>query len=398
MSKKKINVSVVGCSLVDCVYADVDFSSAAFRKYSSVNNGDGGLVPGQLVFMESLEKFSGVSARQLMSELTDNKLVPARNVGGPAVVAAINASQLCCNYPAEIKFYGARGRDESADFIDSIVSQTPLDVTNYVKIDGATPSTQVLSDPTYHDGKGERTFINVIGAANNYMPEDIGDEFYQSDVLFFSATALMPPLHDALTGLLKKAKAAGKITMVSTVFDFRNEMRDPEGRWPLGESDESYKYIDLLAIDWDEARRMSGEEELEKIVGFFADRGVSSLFITHGAKDFFVYSDGRLFTQKALSALPVNLLVNEDLAKYPERRGDTTGCGDNFAGGLLTSLIMQLSDGKEPGNLDWHDAAAWAGASGGFACFCLGGTYLEKAPGEKYELVKRYYDYYMANQ
>ena len=35
-----------------------------------------------------------------------------------ALVAAINASQLCCNYPAEIKFYGARGRDESADFID----------------------------------------------------------------------------------------------------------------------------------------------------------------------------------------------------------------------------------------------------------------------------------------
>ena len=52
--------------------------------------------------------------------------------------------------------------------------------------------------------------------------------------------------------------------MVATVFDFRNEMRDPNGRWPLGESEESYKYIDLLAVDWDEARRLSGEEELER--------------------------------------------------------------------------------------------------------------------------------------
>ena len=398
MSKKNISVSVVGCSLVDCVYAKVDFNSEAFRKYSSQSNGDGGLVAGQLVFMESLEKFAGVPASQILSELTDNQPVSGRNVGGPAVVAAINAAQLCCNYPVKVNFYGARGKDEGSQFIESIVKQTPLDISNYICVDEPTPSTQVLSDPNYHDGKGERTFINVIGAANSYTPENLGDEFFDADVLFFSATALMPPMHDNLTSLLKRGKAAGKINMVATVFDFRNEMRDPKGRWPLGESDESYKYIDVLAVDWDEARRMSGEEELEKIVGFFADRGVSSMLITHGAKNFHVYSDGRLFNKVELSSWKVNELVNEDLAKYPERRGDTTGCGDNFAGGLLASLIMQLSEGKVPGELDMRTAAAWADASGGFACFCLGGTYLEKAPGEKYAAVKRYSDYYLANQ
>ena len=55
MSKKPVTVSVTGCSLVDCVYANVNFASDAFKKYSSVKPGDGGLVPGQLVFMESLE-------------------------------------------------------------------------------------------------------------------------------------------------------------------------------------------------------------------------------------------------------------------------------------------------------------------------------------------------------
>ena len=251
MDKKKLTVSVVGCSLVDCVYAQVDFGSEAFRKYSSKANGDGGLVPGQLVFMESLEKFSGVPAGQLLAELTGNAPVSGRNVGGPAVVAAINAAQLCCNYPVKVKFYGARGNDEGSDFIESILVQTPLDITNYRRGSGATPSTQVLSDPTYHDGKGERTFINVIGAANNYLPQDLGDDFYQSNVLVFSATALLPPLHDNLTSMLKRGKELGKINMVSTVFDFRNEMRAPQGRWPLGESDDSYKYIDLLAVDWD---------------------------------------------------------------------------------------------------------------------------------------------------
>ena len=95
MSKKPVTVSVTGCSLVDCVYANVNFASEAFKKYSSVKPGDGGLVPGQLVFMESLEKFTGVPALQMLSELTDNAPVSARNVGGPAIVAAINAAQLC---------------------------------------------------------------------------------------------------------------------------------------------------------------------------------------------------------------------------------------------------------------------------------------------------------------
>lgn len=398
MSKKNITASVAGCSLVDCVYAKVDFNSEAFRKYSSITQGDGGLVPGQLVFMESLEKFTGVPADQLLKELTGNAPVSGRNVGGPAVVAAINAAQLCCNYPAKIKFYGVRGRDEGSDFIYSIVSQTPLDTENYICVDAPTPSTQVLSDPNHHNGKGERTFINVVGAANTYGAESLGKDFFDSDVIFFSATALLPKLHDQLTGPLKQAKASGKVTMVATVFDFRNEMRDPKGRWPLGESEETYKYIDLLAVDWDEARRLSGEEELEKIVNYFATRGVSSVCITHGAKNFHVYSDGRLFKKVDLASWPVNELVNEDLAKYPEQRGDTTGCGDNFAGGLLASLVMQLSEGKQPGELDMRTAAAWADASGGFACFCLGGTYLEKAPGEKYAKVKRYCDYYLANQ
>ncbi len=391
---KNVSVSVTGCSLADCVYTQVDFNSEAFRKYSSRTPGDGGLVPGQLVFMESLEKFAGEPARQVLRNLTAGAAPAARNVGGPAIVAAINAAQLAWREPVTVKFYGALGEDETADFIEGVVRRTPVEMTHYRRLPGATPSTQVLSDPTYHDHKGERTFVNVIGAAGNYTPERLDDEFYASDVLLFSATALVPELHDHLTTLLARGRAAGKINMVSTVFDFRNEMRDPRGRWPLGESEESYRYIDLLAIDWDEARRLSGEEELESIVAFFRTRGVSSLFITHGAKDFYLYSDGRLFCATELTALPINTLVNQDLTAHPEKRGDTTGCGDNFAGGLLASLVMQLASGKQPGELDIFDAAAWGGASGGFACFCVGGTFLEQSAGEKYNHVLRYREAY----
>ncbi|MFA7185716.1 MAG: hypothetical protein WC082_12515, partial [Victivallales bacterium] len=80
---------------------------------------------------------------------------------------------------------------------------------------------------------------------------------------------------------------------------------------------------------------------------------------------------------------------------HPEKRGDTTGCGDNFAGGALTSVVKQLLAGRQAGELEILDACAWACASGGFACFTLGGTYLENVPGEKLGKVKPFYEAYL---
>jgi sugar/nucleoside kinase (ribokinase family) len=63
-------------------------------------------------------------------------------------------------------------------------------------------------------------------------------------------------------------------------------------------------------------------------------------------------------------------------------RGDTTGCGDNFAGGIITSLAMQLNNITK-GNFSLPEAISWGISSGGFCCFTVGGTYLEKFSGEK---------------
>jgi sugar/nucleoside kinase (ribokinase family) len=73
--------------------------------------------------------------------------------------------------------------------------------------------------------------------------------------------------------------------------------------------------------------------------------------------------------------------------------GDTTGCGDNFAGGIIASAAWQLRY-KKPGELDIIDACAWGIASGGFTCFYIGGTYLEWSKGEKFNLVNPYYELY----
>lgn len=391
-----MKVNVCGCALMDHLFTNVSFSSGEIGPFLSRQDGDGGIAPGKLVFAEDLEQFAGQPYDGILSRITGGKSPDAVNLGGPGIVGAINAAQILSGTNAVFSFYGACGDDETGSRLLSIAGKTPLDLSHYCVLPGLpSPSTDVLSDPSFHQGKGERSFINRIGAAAGLDRAMLGAVFFDADVLWFAATALTPALHDSLTPLLKHGKDAGKINVVSTVFDFRSEKKDPVGPWKLGESAESYRCIDLLIVDHDEALRLSGTRSLEEAFTFFRENGVSSFFITHGAKDFFAWSDGRLFKKtNGVLSLPVSALADQDMAEHPERRGDTTGCGDNFAGGIVASLVRQLMDSIAPGDVSAIDAAAWAAASGGAACFCKGGTFIEKFPGEKRVILSRYADAY----
>ncbi len=391
----QFKVSATGCSLADYLYTGIDFSSDSFKKYLSRKEGDGGLNPGHLVFVSDLEKFSGKDFPSILEELTGGREFAGFNLGGPAIVAVINAAQLLYGSDVEFDFYGALGQDDTAERILDIVGKTPVNISNYTKRPGTSPYTRVLSDPDYHDGKGERTFINNVGACENYTPEMLAADFFKADVLFFGATALVPGIHDNLTSMLKRGKENNCVNIVSTVFDFRNEKNNPDRRWPLGESDESFKLIDLLIVDWDEALKISGKTNFVDAAQFFIDMGLKSFIITHGAHDFFVWSNGGFFKEQALTAFPVCAAVDAELNAHPEKRGDTTGCGDNFAGGALASIVRQLIAGGKAGELEISDVCAWAAASGGFACFTLGGTYHEDAPGEKLSFVKAFHQAYL---
>ena len=74
----------------------------------------------------------------------------------------------------------------------------------------------------------------------------------------FGGTAITPNLHDNLHLLLEKAKTTGAFTLVNTVFDFRNEKLQHGKPWPLGKTDLSYPFIDILIMDKEEALKISG--------------------------------------------------------------------------------------------------------------------------------------------
>jgi sugar/nucleoside kinase (ribokinase family) len=395
MSKNKIIISGTGCALADYLFTGVRFNSPEFQKYLSRKPGDGGLCPGKLVFTEEIEKFVAKPYQDILKELTGNKAPDKFNIGGPGLVSLINASQLLYGSHFDVRFYGGTGKDETAKLIFDLVRKTPLNVSDYKPIsDKFTPFTDVFSDATYDNNLGERTFINNIGAAWDYSPELLGNDFFNSDIVCFGGTALVPQIHDNLTFLLEKAKKNNCYTVVNTVFDFRNEKNKPGQPWPLGQKEKSFKLIDLLIMDREEAIRISGSDSIDQAAMYFIEQKVSTFIITNGAKDMYVFSDGQIFQKKELINLPVSMKITEELMRDPALKGDTTGCGDNFAGGAIASLAWQLRT-SESGKFDFNEMLAWAVASGGFACYYLGGTYFEKNYHDKFSKVEVYKNEYL---
>ncbi|MFC2089900.1 carbohydrate kinase family protein [Bacteroidota bacterium] len=378
---KKIVISGLGCTLLDFIYNEVSFTSKGFRQYQSRTPGDGGLSPGQLVFLDDLEQFSKSSFEQVVKALTGSRPPDTINLGGPAAVPLIHAAQLLQDV-AEVKLYAAMGNDNAAETILEIIGKTPLNVEQVFRKNDRTPLTYVFSDPGYDGGHGERTFVNSIGAAGLLLADELPESFFLTDIMVLGGTALVPLIHDALDTILEKASPAS-YKIVNTVYDFRNDRRYPGKPWPLGKDHGALKLMDLLIMDKDEALKISGRTDIQEAVSYFIDSGVKACMITDGVRPGIVYDSFNGNTWR----FPVCDRIIEELKQA--NKGDTTGAGDNFVGGILFSIAMQLAKGKT--RPDLAEAVKWGVISGGMACFHMGGTFIETLPGQK---LKRFREYY----
>jgi sugar/nucleoside kinase (ribokinase family) len=377
-----------GCCLVDILYARADFSTPAFKRALSRREGDGGLTPGRLVFAEDFERFMGKPYEAALSETAGGQQPASRNLGGPSVVSLAHTAQVLGDR-ARVSFFGVRGDDSSGDFIESCLGRLNFAHHTLLKKPGPSARTDVISDPSYDNGHGERTFINLLGVASRFYPDDLKDTFFDADLVAFGGTGLVPPLHDGLTELLVKAGDSGAVTVVNLVYDYRSEMNAPGKKWKLGVGDDAYPHIDLLMADREEAVKTSGRPSTDEAAAWFIARGVGAVVITEGARSVKLAAGKGIFAPLELRSIPVSEEINKDLERYPERRGDTTGCGDNFAGGVIAGLAEQLG-AVQRGTIDLEECAIPGIAAGGFACFTMGGTFYETYPGEKREKIAPY--------
>ena len=204
--------------------------------------------------------------------------------------------------------------------------------------------------------------------------------------------------------MLQKAYAHDAITIVNLVYDFYHEMKSPGAKWLLGRKDDAYPYIDLLVADKEEALHTSGKADIKTAIQYFLEKGVGAVVVTEGAHGMHLATREKnlsIFKPSPYQALPVCDAIDEEIQKHPEQKGDTTGCGDNFTGGLIANIAEQLLRGGyttrssiKKGCIDLLEASMWATVAGGFTCFIVGGTYYEKGPGEKRQRIVPYLELY----
>jgi sugar/nucleoside kinase (ribokinase family) len=377
-----------GCCLADILYARSDFSAPAFRRALSRREGDGGLGPGRLVFAEDFERFAGKPYEAALAEITGGG-PDSCNLGGPSIVSLAHAAQVL-GEAADVLYYGMRGSGGYGDFVEAALARFPFKACRLARKEGTEPRTDVLSDPSYDNGCGERTFINLLGAADRFGPADLEDSFFDARIVAFGGTALVPLIHSELTSLLKRAGDCGAARVVNLVYDYRGEISSPGKKWKLGAGDDAYPFIDLLIADKEEALKTSGAPRIEEALRWFLDRGAGAAVVTDGARPVRFAASGKgVFAPAKPCSLPVCEEINRELAARPERRGDTTGCGDNFAGGVIASLAEQLA-ASPGGRADLWECAVQGTVAGGFACFTVGGAFFEEYPGEKRKLLAPY--------
>lgn len=391
---QKFIIHATGCCLVDTIYQGISFSTDEFKSLMRTPDDPRGLKPGQLVFTEDLEAMSGLSLNEIINRLNTHAVEPVKNIGGPAIVALIAMSQMMGNTAVKISFSQFYGNDENGQYILERLKKSAPDISlsHYTEIQESTAETIVLSDPDFDegDGGGERTFINTIGSAGLFTEKDLPENFFSADMIVFGGTGLTPIIHEKLTELLQKAFDNGAVSIVTTVYDFLNEKKSPSAHWPLGSSERSYEFIDLLVTDKEEALRLSGQNSVEKAIAQFRRWGLKAAVITCGAKPVCGYADpgNRLFEVEEAVSMPVSSLVDDEIAAGLAG-GDTTGCGDNFAGGIITSIASQLTSGIKKGAVNLSEAVQLGICTGGAARYHIGGVMQEEKAGMKFSLVQR---------
>ena len=191
---------------------------------------------------------------------------------------------------------------------------------------------------------GERTILHYLGSNKTICFEDVKLSFaLNAKILFVGGTFLLPSFDGAdCEKLLRFAKDNGQITALDTAWDVT-------GRW-MAVIKDCIKHLDYFMPSYDEAVKLSGETECERIADVFLKLGANSVVIKLGNKGCYVKESGgkRFYSQP-----------------FIVEAVDTSGAGDAFCAGFLTGLVK---------NMDIEDCAIFANAVGALCVTAVGTT------------------------
>ncbi|WP_337268481.1 carbohydrate kinase family protein [Oryzifoliimicrobium ureilyticus] len=211
---------------------------------------------------------------------------------------------------------GAVGDDEKADFVVATLERFGVDTAQMQRLKGIPTSATILNIRR----NGDRPALHARGASDHFdVPADRLDAVLASPIVHLGGTGLLAKLDgEPSRKLLAAAKARGR----TTTFDL---LGANDGTLSLIEP--LLPYIDYFMPSIEEAKHISGADDVEGAGRFFLDRGVGHCVFTLGGDGVcFMGADGTVMHERAFQIDVV----------------DTTGCGDAFDAGYITALHHRM--------------------------------------------------------
>lgn len=231
------------------------------------------------------------------------------------------------------------GADEAGDRVLGRLQLAGVDTAHVLRSALPTPATVVLVN-----GAGARALLHRPGASREAFEGGIeltGVLTHGCGWFHLANVFALPALRPHAGKLLARARQSGLSVSIDTGWDARGEWMDVLGP--------CLPYADLLFVNEDEARELTGERHPMKAARCLREAGAASVVVKLGAAGCLVCSGDDSFESPAFRVTPV----------------DTTGAGDCFVGAFQAALTRGMPHA---------DAARFANAVGALSVQQLGGT------------------------
>lgn len=229
-----------------------------------------------------------------------------------------NVATALAKLGGNVAFAGKCGIDSLGDFLCNTAVENNIDISLVTRSSEVATSSVVIPI----NSKGERVFFNYGGANDKLSVNDLDLSCLNKGckIVHIGGSFSLPMIDgEGASYIFKLARENHVITSLDVTWD-------TTGRW-LSVIEPCFKYLDYFIPSLYEARKITGEDEPEKIAEFLMRRGVKNVILKMGAEGCYINDGNNSFR---LPALPVEVV-------------DTTGAGDCFVAGFLTGLSKSWS-------------------------------------------------------
>jgi sugar/nucleoside kinase (ribokinase family) len=246
-----------------------------------------------------------------------------RCVGGNGA----NTARALAILGARVRLAGGVGDDHAAEFVVNELRATGVETDGLQRIPQPNAATVVLVN-----AQGDRQFLHRLGSsAEVFAPPFALDRALLGDMqhLHLASLFVLPHLRKRAPELLAAARVAGLTTSLDTNWD-------PHGEW-MRVLEPCLEHVDILFLNEDESRMLTGTQAPEIAASRMQDRGASTVVQKLGREGC------AIFPREGVSV---------HCPAYEVQAIDTTGAGDCFAAAFLCSHLTggTLQESGDHGN------------------------------------------------